>query len=111
MLRAVFQEYISVQGGHSSVCPFHVTMLAWTRVSCVLTIYVFKCPYLNSSMLFFFFVVTKNPYGFQCGCLGDHFEKCFLILTLFVTVFCSFILKGCAAIVMIFPVHEKKVVG
>ena len=38
LLRAVFQGYIS-SGGYSPVCPFHVTVLAWTRVSCVLTIY------------------------------------------------------------------------
>lgn len=37
VLHAVFQECIR-SGGYSPVCPFHVTMLAWTRVSCVLTV-------------------------------------------------------------------------
>jgi len=55
-----------------------------------------------------FFVVTENPHSFKRGCLGDHFEKCFLVVTLFVIFFCSSVITGCEAMVMIFLVHAEK---
>lgn len=97
-------------GGYFPGCQFRVTVSAWTRVPGLLTICLNALILILLCISCFFLLLLhqKKSYSFKYRCLGDHFEKCFLIFALFVIFFCSSVYKGSAAMVMISSVHEEK---
>lgn len=55
-------------------------------------------------MRFCFLLYLRNV---MVSCLGARFGKRILMLTLLVIFFCSAVLKGCAAVVMILCMKKK----